>query len=140
MNRDIVTAKTMLLENEYTCVLYSDEADYHSTLRGVKPLIEFLESGNDFNGFCAADKVVGAGAAHIYVLLGVKAVWANTISNSAKEILKNNTISVFYETIVPHIINRTGDGICPIEMAVAGITDSKQALEAIKQALKSLTK
>lgn len=140
MNRDIVAAKTMLLENEYTCVLYSNETDYHSTLRGVKPLIEFLESGNDFNGFCAADKVVGAGAAHIYVLLGVKTVWANIISDSAKEILKNNAISVFYETIVPHIINRTGDGICPIEMAVAGITDSKQALEAIKQALKSLTK
>ncbi len=140
MNRDIVTAKTMLLENDYTCVLYSNEANYHSILRGVKPLIEFLESGNDFNGFCAADKVIGAGAAHIYVLLGVKAVWANIISDSAKKILKNNTISVFYETIVPHIINRTGDGICPIEMAVAGITDSRQALATIKETLKNLAK
>lgn len=138
MNINTKTAKDILLENGYTCVLCSDVAEYHSTLRGVKPLIEFLESGKDFNGFCAADKTVGAGAAHLYVLLGVKSVWANIISQAGKKVLEQNGIEMFCENIVPFIINRSGDGICPIETAVKDITCSKQALETIKETLKKL--
>lgn len=140
MNIDTKTAKDILLKNGYTCVLSSDGTEYHSTLRGVKPLIEFLESRKDFNGFCAADKTVGAGAAHLYVLLGVKSVWANIISQAGKKILEQNNIEIFCENTVPFIINRSGDGVCPIETAVKGITCSKQALEVIKATLKKLIK
>lgn len=138
MKNNCLTAKNILLENDYTCVLYLNGIEYHSTLRGVKPLIEFLESNIDFSGFFAADKVVGAGAAHLYILLKVKAVWAKVISEKAKKILQENNISVFFEKEVPYIINRTGDGACPIETAVNCIKDSNEALVAIKQTLKKL--
>lgn len=140
MNNDISIAKKILTENNYTCVLYNNGAQYYSKERGVKPLIEFLESGKDYGGFCAADKTVGAGAAHLYVLLGVKAVWANIISEGVRKILDENDISVYFEKEVPFIINRSGDGLCPIESAVKGIEDSRQALETIKQTLKCLAK
>ena len=140
MNKDILLAKKILAENDYTCVLYSNRTEYHSTLRGVKPLIDFLESGRDFKGFCAADKVVGAGAAHLYVLLGVKAIWAGLMSQDAVSILRSNGIDAFYDKVVPYIINRSGDGACPIETAIKGITDSKQALVVIKQTLEKLIK
>ena len=45
MNKDILTAKKILAENDFTCVLYSNGTECHSALRGVKPLIDFLESG-----------------------------------------------------------------------------------------------
>lgn len=138
MNKDIATARDILIENNYTCVLYSNGTQYNSKSRGVKPLIEFLETGNDFKNFCAADKTVGAGAAHLYVLLGIKLLWANIISEDAIKILQQNNISFFYEKSVPFIINRSKDGPCPIETAVKGITCSKQALEAIKKALQIL--
>ena len=139
MNNDMMTAKQRLAENGYTCVLCLDGAEYHSTLRGVKPLLTFLESPQDFSGFSAADKVVGAGAAQLYVLLGVRAVWADVISEEAKGVLESNGIAVSYRTVVPYIINRAGDGRCPIETAVAGITDAQQALRVIKQTLRELT-
>ena len=138
MNNNTLKAKNILLENGYTCVLCSDNEEYHSNLRGVKPLLDFLESDKDFSGFSAADKTVGAGAAHLSVLLGVKAVWVNIISTAGKKILSENNITVFCETEVPYIINRKGDGMCPIETAVKDITSSKKALEAIKQTLKKL--
>ena len=140
MNKDILTAKKILIENDYTCVLYSNGKAYHSTLRGVKPLIDFLESDCEFRGFFAADKVVGAGAAHLYVLLGVKAVWAKLMSKDAMDILQTNGIDAFYDDVVPYIINRSGKGACPIETAVKEITDSKQALDIIKQTLEKLSK
>ena len=140
MNKDILTAKKILIENDYTCVLYSNGKAYHSTLRGVKPLINFLESNFDSAGYYAADKVVGAGAAHLYVLLGVKAVWAKLMSKDAMDILQTNGIDAFYDDVVPYIINRSGEGACPIETAVKEITDSKQALDIIKQTLEKLSK
>ena len=131
-------AREILIENGYTAVLCSEDEVYYSTERGVKPLIGFLESGKNFSGFCAADKTVGLGAAHIYILLRVRSVFATVISSSARELLESAGIAVSFESEVPYIINRKGDGRCPIETAVLGITDSKDALTKIKQALKAL--
>lgn len=138
--KNIQKAKDILIKNGYTCVLCSNGEEYHSTFRGVKPLIDFLESGKCFHGFSAADKTVGLGAAHLYILLGVKTVWANVISEPAKALLEQNGISVFYETQVPYIINRQGDGKCPIETAVNGINDSKEAYKTIIKTLENLQK
>ncbi len=135
MNNNLQKAKQIMQDGNYTCVLYDGVNEHHSNKKGVKPLIEFLESNIDFSGYCAADKVIGAGAAHLYVLLQVKSVWANVISVTAKEVLDSNNIQLFFEQEVPNIINRAGDGVCPIEHCVEGITNSATALEAIKQRL-----
>lgn len=136
--RDLERAKELLHSGGYTCVLCKDERSYHSSLRGVKPLLDFLESGVDFNGFSAADRVVGAGAAFLYVLLGVKNVWAKVLSNDAQRILSENGINVLCEKSVPYIVNRTSDGRCPIESCVIGISDPHLALKAIREKLAEL--
>ena len=136
--KNIDKAKSILLENGYTCVLYKDGEEYHSVERGVKPLLGFLETNKDFKGFSAADKTVGAGAAHLYVLLGVSAVFANVISEEGRMVLESSGIEVFYEKLVPFIINRAGNGPCPIETAVKGIEDSSKALKIIKETILKL--
>lgn len=140
MNNHLETAKRLLTQHGYTCVLCGDNGEFHSHLRGVKPLMDFLESWHDFSDFYAADKTVGAGAAHLYVLLGVTAVWANVISEDGINILQQHGIDVFYEKSVPFIINRRGDGACPIETAVKGVADSQNALAVIKSTLKTLNR
>lgn len=135
---NIEKAKEILISGEYTCVLHNGDETYSSNLKGVKPLLDFLNSEKDFSGFSAADKVVGAGAAHLYVLLQVENVWAGIISQSAKEILEENRIQFSFEKQVPFIINRTGDGVCPIEQAVKGIRDSQDALTVIEKTLNRL--
>ncbi len=137
---DLEKAKKTLVENEYTCVLCKEDEIFCSDKRGVKPLVEFFESNKDFLGFSAADRTVGAGAAHLYVLLRVKGVWANLISEDGETILKENNIYVAYEKKVPYIINRKGDDRCPIEKCVQGVSDSKEALCLIKETLTKLTK
>ena len=132
------TARQRLIDGEYTCVLLLGDDEYTSHERGVKPLLTLLEENYPSRGAVAADKCIGAGAAHLYVLLGVKAVWANLISESAIEVLKDSGIEVDYEKCVPYIINRKGDGPCPIESAVKDASDSMQALSLIKSALKAL--
>ncbi len=138
MDINLEKAKEILISGDYTCVLFNGTQKHHSNQKGVRPLIEFLESNIDFSSYCAADKIVGAGAAHLYVLLRVKCVWACVLSNAAKVILESNNIKVHFNKQVPYIINRKGDGMCPIEVCVSGITDSNAALVAIKKKLKEL--
>ena len=134
---DLTNAKRILTEGAYTCVLCRGDAVYTATARGVKPLVDWLDSGLDLRGFSAADKVVGRATAFLYVLLGVKEVHSLVMSTPARQALEAGGIAATCDREVPGIINRRGDGPCPFEEAVLGISDPTEALEAIrrKQAL-----
>ena len=138
MHKDTELAQKKLIDGGYTCVVLKNGVEYCSCERGVQPLLALLDSGESFCGAVAADKTVGAGAAHLYVLLGVCSIWANVISVSAKQILEDNGIEIFCGECVPHIINRQGTGICPIECAVADAKTSSEAYELIIKALARL--
>lgn len=135
---DFEKARSLLAAEGYTCVLCLGDRVLTSRKRGVAPLLELVESGEALNGFCAADKVVGKATALLYRLLGVKAVYADVISDSALQTLYDGGITVIYGEKAPYIINRTGDGRCPMETATADLDDPTLAPEAIKRKLQEL--
>lgn len=102
-----------------------------STRRGVAPLVAFIESEQSYQGFSAADKVVGKATAFLYVLIGVKSIYAGVISKSALQVLTENQIIVHYDNLVENIINRQGNDICPFEKAMLDITNPATAYENI---------
>ena len=130
--------KALLAEENLTCVLSDGNRLIKSRERGVKPLIGFIESGKSFKGFTAADKVVGKAAALLYALMGVSSLYASVISEGALTVCKSFGISVEYGTLTQNIINRRGDGFCPMEQAVADISDPQTAFKAVKEKLKNL--
>lgn len=131
--QDLEQARELLSGSPYTCVLCRDGEIHTATARGVKPLLDWLDSGLEVRGFSAADKVVGRATAFLYVLLGVRAVHAQVMSSPAKEVLEHSGITALCDREVPGIINRRGDGQCPFEEAVLNITDPKEALRAIRR-------
>lgn len=126
------TAQNILKTQDYTCVLCKDAAVYTTTLRGVKPLMQWLESGIDLRGFSAADKVVGRATAFLYSLLGVTEVYAHVMSKAALDVLQKAGIHAKYGELTEYIINRKGDGICPFEEAVLEIETAEAARIAIR--------
>lgn len=138
MMSDLEKARLALSSGNATCVLCKGDIILTSFERGVKPLVAYYESGDDLRGFSAADKVVGKGAAFIYVLLGVRAVHACVISEPALALLQNEGISVEYDVKTEHIVNRKGDGFCPFEMAVMNIRDKQLAYTAIREKMKEM--
>ncbi len=140
MNSNLEYAINILQENNYTCVLYDGVETLTSEARGVKPLLLWLESQKDFSGFTAADKVIGKGAAFLYVLLGIKNIHALVISECAKQVLEENGINITYNTLVARIMNRDKTGFCPIETVVQDIEDATEALPVIKKRLEEIKK
>ena len=104
----------------------------------MKPLLNFLDSGINFRGGCAADKVVGRATAFLYCLLGVSEVYAHVMSRPAAQVLAAYGISAEADTLTDGIINRKGTGPCPFEDAVMQITDAQEALTAIRQNLSAM--
>lgn len=133
-------AKSVLNGSEYTLVLCNGNKLYTSTKRGVAPMLEFIDSKTDLNGFSAADKVVGKAAATLFVHAGVCEIHTDVISRPAVNFLHAKGMAFTYNLLVDNIINRKGDGICPMEQVTADINDTDEAIAAIRKRLEELRK
>lgn len=135
--KNLSEAKKILAKG-HTCVLVSDEDIITTNERGVLPLVKWIDEGKTFDSYSAADKVVGKAAALLYVTLGVKILWAGVISKPAAEVFERYGIEYWYDTLTDAIINRKGDGFCPMETAVRDIDSPEEALVVIKNKLNNL--
>ena len=131
-------AKELLNSSDFTCVCCNNEEIITSRKRGVAPLLEWLDERKCLKEYSVADKVVGNGAAFLYILLGLKELHANVISRIALETLQQHNILVNYNTLTEAICNRDNTGFCPIEIAVSKVTSPDKALIAIRNELKKL--
>lgn len=140
MDNNLLKAREILRTDDYTCVVCREDTVYTTVRRGVAPLLDWLDNGTDLAGFSAADRVVGRGAAFLYCLLNVKAVYARVMSHPAVEVLKAYGIEAYADTFVEGIINRAGTGPCPFEAAVMNIQNAQDALTAIRNKCLQLQK
>lgn len=138
--KDLDRARTLLGEGGYTVALCRGDVTYTDTRRGVAPLLALLDAGVDVTGFAAADRVVGKAAAFLYLRLGVTAVYASVMSTPAYDLLAAHGIPATYDTLVPAIRNRAGDGYCPMEQVCLPHTDPAAAEAAIRARLAELVK
>ena len=135
---DVERAKQILDESGQTLVLCKEGTILKSTLRGVDPMLAYLDQKIDLNGYSAADKVVGKAAAFLFVIVGVRSIYARVISQPALAVLQSNGISVCYDETTEHIINRAGTDFCPMEKAVLAVSDPKTAYTVILKTRKTL--
>lgn len=65
-------------------------------------------------------------------------VYAIAMSEAARDILLANGIACGCEDLVPFIMNRAGDGQCPMDACVAGISDPHEAERAIRECVRRM--
>lgn len=148
-NRDRQAVERLRAE-QCSCVIRNGEMMRSFHQRGVSDLWRLLhEEPALLRGGFIADKVVGKGAAALMAVGGIRGVYALTLSRPALELLEGARIPVEYERLVPNIINRAGDGICPVESLCADAQTPEECLPRIgefvrrmqaKQQLETLSK
>jgi hypothetical protein len=132
---NIEDLKNILLKENHTIVIYKNDASvYTSNDRGVAPLMKLLkENKAQLKDAMIADKVVGKAAALLMAYGKVKEVYTPTISTPALKVFKNHNIEIHYDKEVGRIINRKGDGLCPMETLCLNIENPEDAFVAINK-------
>lgn len=132
MDPELKEATEMLHRENCSCVIARNGSFRVFRQRGVRDLYGLLSSRPELlHGSSVADKVVGKGAAALMALGKVKAVHADTLSEPALSLLTERGIPVEYTVLVPHIVNRAGTGICPVEDLCAPCVTAEECLPLI---------
>ena len=107
--------------------------------RGVSDLFRLLNEAPGFlRGADVADKVVGKGAAALMILAGINTLHADVISSPALELFEGSLVKVSFGKEVPNIINRGGDGICPVETLCLRCSTAAECLPLITKFMNSI--
>lgn len=137
---EILEARKLVQSGQAECVLVAQgKIHAHKSGRGVNPLLSFFEnSPEEMHGAIVVDKVIGRAAAAIIISGKAKAAHAELMSEDGAEFLRQHGIAVGYARLVPRILNRKRDGLCPLEQSVLGIEDPHQAVVALKARIAEL--
>lgn len=134
--------KKMLHEGNHSLVIRTNTDEIFTfDGRGISDLLQLLHESPDLlGGAQVADKVVGKAAAALMILGGIKAIFADTISETALQLFASAApeVDVTYNNKVEYIINRTKTGWCPMELACKDATTPKECLGNIKAKLGEL--
>ena len=135
--KNLQAAAELLRQGPYTCILCRQGRFLTSEKRGITPLLCWLEEDR-LRESCVADKIIGKAAALLLILGGAEAVHGEVMTRTAYALLREKGLSVSYGELTETIVNRKGDGPCPMELAVKNLEDPALAPAALRAALKGL--
>lgn len=109
--------------------------------RGISDLYNILNENPELlQGAEIADKVVGKGAAALMIIGGIASLYADIISAPALDLLRQSPVKVDFGKQVDNIINRKGDGICPVETLCLPCATAQECLPLIENFMKTIKK
>ena len=131
---DLNLAKRTLREEELSLAVAKDgKVLFRSKSHGVADLLAMVSDiGRLAEGSSLADSIVGRAAALLCVYSKIIAVYGANMSEGALSVFKANDIKCEYGTLVPKILNRKKNDICPFDKAVLGTNDSNTALDRLR--------
>lgn len=134
-SKTVAEAKDMIRNNKAECIVVKDgKIAAVERGRGVSPLLKIYDTNSAvMRDSVIVDKVIGRAAAFIVVKSGAKSVYGKIMSEDAKELLAKHKITASHDLLVPRILNRKRDGLCPLEASVSGIDDPDAALNSMRK-------
>jgi hypothetical protein len=135
-------ANNLLEDHKSSCIiLKNNEIVFTSSNIGVKPLLLFLKEKiniGEYDQLVLIDKIIGKAALLLAVKCKIQRIYTPIISSLALDAAKHYNVKCQASKIVPYIINREGNGMCPIESSVVNILDLDEALLNIELAINRL--
>ena len=134
VSNDLELAKRTIREEDLSlAVAKNGKILFKSKSHGVSDLLSMISDiGRSAEGSSLADSIVGRAAALLCVYSRIIAVYGANMSEGALAVLKANDIKYEYGNLVPRILNRKQDDVCPFDKAVLGTNDPNTALDKLR--------
>jgi len=131
---DINKARKILDASDLSLVLVKGgNVLFSSSEKGITGLLRAIFLlGQELAGASLADSIVGRAAAFLALYCGISAVHARLLSEEGESLLVSSGILLSHDRKVPLILNRAGNGPCPLE-------EKSRAFESPQQAFKELS-
>ncbi len=135
-------ARKMLLEEKSSCIIVrNNEIVSDKTGHGVAPLMEVYQNEPDLlKDALVFDKIIGKAAASIVILGGASYAYGGIMSDAAYDYLIELGCKAEYGERIPVIINRAGNGMCPLEQSVMQLNDPGEAYATLLKTISELRK
>ncbi len=118
--------KKFLKARDSLWVCKEDTLLFRSKERGLLPLVHYIEQCvPQPRGVVVCDRLVGNAAALLLGRIFCSKVYAVVGSNLAAQSLRRLRIDFAFESLVPCILNRSGDDLCPMEKLSIGKTPQR---------------
>lgn len=138
---DILELASILHNEKCSCVIRSAGQLLFCHERGITDLYSQLtQHPSVLSNAEIADKVIGKGAAALMILGKVKSVYADVISKPALDLFDKYGIEIRYQELVPNIVNRTGNGICPVETLCIDCNTAEECITQIDKFINEINK
>ncbi len=112
---------------------------FEENKKGIEPILKALQE-KDLEKSSVADTVVGLAHAMISEEIGVSEVYGQVFSKSAKEFLEKKNIPFKYDILVDRILNRSKDGLCPMEKRAQESRNCQELVEKIASFFQEMRK
>lgn len=132
---NIDIAKEEFSKDDYSFVIAGEDKIITNKEHGLKPIIDLIETGEDFSEYAICDKITGRAAAFLYVLLGIEKVHAAKMAKLAIQILDRAEIEYSYDEMIETVLDSQMNEIDPVELSVLRSGSAVQAINDIKAAL-----
>lgn len=130
---DSIAAKK-ILEDGNMCVLCYKGMVFTNNKKGIVPLNEFLDSKFDFSMFSSAKDFIGLPEAFFYVKLGIKNIYAKSITKDALMLFDSYGIIYHYKDIIEE--KESTNSV--LYILVNNITDIDLGIKLLKEKLVEL--
>lgn len=140
MQNELINEAIHLIEESgYACVVIKNNKIVDKkTGRGIGPILQLYESGTLENAV-VIDKIIGKASAVILSLAKASEVYGIIMSKDATAWFENVGIKYEAGMVTEKILNRAKTGICPMEMAVANMSDPEDMYIALKAKIAELS-
>ncbi len=132
---DLEKAKEIFYQENCTFVLVKGDDIIKSTEHALTPLVKLAEGEKDFTDYSICDRIAGRAASFLYVLLGLKEVYAVKMAKLAVQILDRAEIKFETDEYIETILDANMKDIDKSEQAVVKSGSAVKALEDLKAAL-----
>ncbi|MBW2544930.1 MAG: DUF1893 domain-containing protein [Deltaproteobacteria bacterium] len=113
--------ESFLKSDDTIRIISPDGKIFRSQRKGISPLLNYIEQNHPhMDEVVILDKVTGNAAALLMKKALCREVFSTLGSRPAAETLKIFGIASHFTKMVPYIINREGNGMCPFEKMSMG--------------------